>query len=257
MSKLPQPPQNINPLWMIFAFLSFTEIVLGIAVFNTDGGVQIALTCFTILFPVLVMVGFFGLLWFRPEHLYSPKDYTNDNAFLQGIKGAREARLGIEGLDEKIQAQIFTVLSSEQLVTQIAQLEGEQLQQALLEAAGNISNEIKETAFFTVSLKQFLPDAKEMVLPIDGFSDFKDLTDEIYFALADVITPFTYGSFWVLQDRESGQIFKHARTIANFASGYPVDDTRSLAEVGISAGMYLEAISLRPTPQTVAGAKKE
>ncbi len=92
MSRLPEPPKVLNPLWIIFLFFSFTEIMLGFVVFNTTGGIQIALTVFVILFPLLVSIGFFFILWYRPEHLYAPKDFISDESFLKSVGGTRISR---------------------------------------------------------------------------------------------------------------------------------------------------------------------
>src|SRR5215217_8040488 len=105
MTKLPQPPRNINPLWIIFLFFSFTELVLGVVVFYTSGGIQIALTVFVIGFPLLVAIGFFTLLWSRPEHLYAPKDYGSDESFLKGMEGSRTSREGLLNLESVIQGK--------------------------------------------------------------------------------------------------------------------------------------------------------
>jgi hypothetical protein len=65
----------LNPLWIISIFLSFTETMLGYAVFNTQGGIQISLTIFVLAFPVFVATFFFIILWNRPGHLYAPTNY--------------------------------------------------------------------------------------------------------------------------------------------------------------------------------------
>ena len=44
------------------------------ALTKTTGGVQIMLTLFVIVFPVLIASAFFLLLWFRPDHLYAPSN---------------------------------------------------------------------------------------------------------------------------------------------------------------------------------------
>ena len=92
MSRLPEPPKVLNPLWIIFLFFSFTEVMLGFVVFNTTGGIQIALTVFVIGFPLLVSISFFLILWNRPEHLYAPKDFISDESFLKSISGTRTSR---------------------------------------------------------------------------------------------------------------------------------------------------------------------
>ena len=64
-----------TPLWIISLFVSLTEVVLGTAVTQTVGGVQIALTAFVMSFPLLVASAFFAILWSRPWVFYSPSEY--------------------------------------------------------------------------------------------------------------------------------------------------------------------------------------
>jgi hypothetical protein len=56
----------ITPLWIVALFVSLTETVLGIAVTQTTGGVQVALTVFVLVFPVLIAGSFFAILWHKP-----------------------------------------------------------------------------------------------------------------------------------------------------------------------------------------------
>ncbi len=78
-----KPKQPLTPLWVISLFISLTETVLGLAVTKTTGTVQVMLTVFVIVFPVMIAAAFFVLLWFRPHHLYAPSDYSN-------VTGVRE-----------------------------------------------------------------------------------------------------------------------------------------------------------------------
>ena len=65
----------ITPLWIIALFVSLTELILGVAVTQTTGGIQIALTVFVIAFPTLIAAAFFGTLWLKNYVLYSPGDF--------------------------------------------------------------------------------------------------------------------------------------------------------------------------------------
>jgi hypothetical protein len=243
MSQLPKPPQNINPLWIITLFFSFTEIVLGVAIANTSGGIQIALTTFVIIFPFSSAIGFFILLWSRPQHLYAPKDYTNDETFLKSIESARTSRTNIVNLDKEIQDRVNNFLTSDELVQKLADSQGEQLKKLLQTTADDITSDIRESNFFTISLKKISPDLDDMIIPADGFTSFDSLTNEIYFALDGAVPPYTYGTTWVLKDKKSKNIFRHARMITGAGSGRFVEDNRTLNEVGIKAGMSLEVVS--------------
>ena len=81
---------RITPLWVVAAFVTLTETVLGYAVTKVTGDVQIALTSFVILFALLVAGGFFLILWNRPYVFYPPSEYASiDPArFIDAIRSA-------------------------------------------------------------------------------------------------------------------------------------------------------------------------
>jgi hypothetical protein len=74
---------------VISLFVSFTEITLGAATTQTTGGVQVALTAFVIVFPMLVAAAFFAVLWARPWAFYSPQEYSGVDArsFIEALQG--------------------------------------------------------------------------------------------------------------------------------------------------------------------------
>jgi hypothetical protein len=82
-------PSKITPLWIVAAFVTLTETVLGMALTRVNGGVQVALTCFVILFALLVAGGFFLILWNRPYVFYSPGEYgnTDPKGFIEAMRG--------------------------------------------------------------------------------------------------------------------------------------------------------------------------
>lgn len=86
---------RITPLWVVAAFVTLTETVLGYAVTKVTGGVQIALTCFVIGFALLVAGAFFLILWNRPYVFYSPSEYASvDPAkFIGAIRSALPKRV--------------------------------------------------------------------------------------------------------------------------------------------------------------------
>ncbi|MGH7774968.1 MAG: hypothetical protein ACREQA_22300 [Candidatus Binatia bacterium] len=81
---------RITPLWVVAAFVTLTETVLGYAVTKVTGNVQIALTSFVIVFALLVAGGFFLILWNRPYVFYPPSEYTSiDPArFIDALRSA-------------------------------------------------------------------------------------------------------------------------------------------------------------------------
>ena len=75
-----EPPKQqrlkaTTPLLVIASFVSLTEVVVGVALTQASGTVQLILTLFAVLFPVGVAVAFFLVLWNRPYVLYPPTEY--------------------------------------------------------------------------------------------------------------------------------------------------------------------------------------
>lgn len=82
-------PKTLTPLWVVSLFVTLTEVTLGVTVAQTQGGVQVALASFVIVFPVLVAASFFSILWARPWVFYSPNEYgrTDASSFIQALRG--------------------------------------------------------------------------------------------------------------------------------------------------------------------------
>jgi hypothetical protein len=233
------PPKVLNPLAIIFVFFSFTEVMLGYAVFNTSGNVQVALTAFVIAFPTLAASGFFVFLWFRPQHLYAPKDYGSDESYLKSMAEARNDRNGLVRLESEIEKIITAKLTSQEFVASVANASNEQVGYVLREAAADVSTRIRDQQFLTVTFEQFDPKVPDMIVPFDAFPTFSDLTDEVYFKLSPKIKPYHYGNQWVLRDSSNGMVLKSARMVANFPPGRPMQDRRSLEELGVRPGSRL------------------
>jgi len=254
MSRLPRPPRVITPLWIIFLFFAFTEVVLGLAVFKTTGGIQVALTIFVMGFPLLVAAAFFYLLIYRPENIFSPGEFRSDAGYIESrtIAYSNRPLSTQEDLNTKIEQEITQGLTSGQFAKRISPLQGEELTEALEDTAVTLSKEIRETNFFTVCLDRIAPDLNDLTMPIAAFATFGGLLDEIYFRLLQsggAVPSRTYGTHWVLRNKETGEVFKSIWMLEDVGSRDPlvsalVSDHRSLQEVGIKPGMTLEIVRL-------------
>src|SRR5205823_838226 len=83
------PRVRVTPLWIVATFVTLTETVLGLALTQVAGGVQVALTGFVIAFALLVATAFFLILWFRPYVFYSPSEFgdLDPKAFVDAMRG--------------------------------------------------------------------------------------------------------------------------------------------------------------------------
>jgi hypothetical protein len=73
--QLLRDKKAITPLWIVALFVSLTETVLGVAVTQTSGDIQVSLTVFVIIFPLLIAGSFFGILWSKPYVFYPPTEF--------------------------------------------------------------------------------------------------------------------------------------------------------------------------------------
>jgi len=111
----PTSGRAVTPLWIVSLFLTLTETVLGIAVIQTVGGVQIALTVFVLTFPLGVAAAFFVILWSRPWVFYSPAEYgdTDVGRYVDALAQAKFSRTTTRTAD--VPGEITVVGNPDQL----------------------------------------------------------------------------------------------------------------------------------------------
>ncbi|MEJ2621700.1 MAG: hypothetical protein P8163_16015 [Candidatus Thiodiazotropha sp.] len=233
-----------NPLGIIALFI---VLIYGFAALLVGSSSQIGaeerypIVWFLVIFPVIVLAVFGWLVSQHYEKLYAPRDYNSDEALLKVLQDRKEARPGLKELDNQIGKKIKTALSSEDLLPDVENRA--ELREKLKQAAESITNEIRSTSFITIDARQLTGSDEDVFeFPESAFSQFSDLTDEIYFLIENHVCPYEYGYSWVIRDPSDGHVIKNARMISGTKSGVPLTDERSLSEVGIRAGMVLEVV---------------
>jgi hypothetical protein len=88
-----------NPLTLITIF-SGIPIVSIYAIKYVSLELQFIFICFVIGFTVLLTLLTFTILFFKPEVLYAPNDYRNDENFLITMK-LKKAKARIRGAENK------------------------------------------------------------------------------------------------------------------------------------------------------------
>ncbi len=66
-----------NPLAVISILIGVVEAAFSYPVTRLSGLNQTICVIFMVVFPVLLMMCFFATVWFKPGHLYAPKDYAS------------------------------------------------------------------------------------------------------------------------------------------------------------------------------------
>lgn len=74
-----------NPLSIIALFVLFIEVIASLTM--TSNSLNVAqrswFVVFCTIFPLLVLIAFFLIAWFRPVNFYGPQDYSDDSIFLK------------------------------------------------------------------------------------------------------------------------------------------------------------------------------
>jgi len=242
----------ITPLWIVALFVSLTEVVLGVAMTQTQGGIQIALTVFVLAFPILIAGMFFTILWYKPYVFYPPKEFGNQTNVLDYVR-AMQGKLAFDSQMQNIQEAVRTTLMSETVISELTRVVSsksneeveEKIEEILNSASNSAINKINKIGYITISTIPLLKDKgsiwRESYDPNERVSSF---TDILYFKMRPEIPPFAYGSRWVLKDKETGKVF------TDLSSKYP--NNQPLSEAGIHAGMTLLIVNPKNVKENVS-----
>jgi len=246
------PNRKLTPLWVISLFVSLTEAFLSIAVTQTNGTIQLALTIFVIVFPLLIAIGFFAVLWYKPLHFYAPTEYGKKLSPRELAEVFTPKRnLDESKLYEDIQSTIRSTLASKELVSKLSETVAkgagkkieEQVAFVLTSAVDKTVEKIGSSNFLTIDSTQLLKESgKIWRVPYEQFATIGDLLDDIWFSLTPYVPAYTYGEKWILYNKRARVSLKD--TGFQWATTHnQIRDNRSLQEVGITPGTRLEIIN--------------
>lgn len=188
---------------------------------------------------IVVVVMVFMLVWSKPEHFVFDRTALLEREKMRRSAGSHQLNELAPTVEETLQRE----LPSDRITAMLSTRSGADLVAALKEEATRISENIKQSAFIAVDFRPFARELGIETYPIiAAFKTMGDLTDELYFALKDLVRPYAYGTDWILRDKASGRIFPTLRMLTGTPVGTPLTDTRSLDDVGIRAGKELEVV---------------
>jgi hypothetical protein len=233
------PRRGLSPLWIIAIFLSFCETVLGVAVTRTTGSIQVALTTFVTVFPVMIMISFFIILWKRPYVFYTPADFTKTvslGAYVEAMHSrdssnsvSQQAMKNIEGRMATIQA----ILQAPNDLNQRAEMVLKETVEAIQESVVKIDS------------RPLLSDQghvwEEAFEPNKPMSEF---LNSLWFEMeSSGLPPFTFGQVWALRVVATKSVIRLAGSLWARQKGLE-DDERPMSELGLKGGMALEIVGL-------------
>lgn len=119
----PKAPETVSASWftplaIIAGFLSLTELVVGVAITQVTGCVQVMLALFVMIFPTLIASAFFAILWSRPHVFYSPAEYgkMKPKDFVEAMRGhlpqAVVEQMALVGENPKDETANFELMNS-------------------------------------------------------------------------------------------------------------------------------------------------
>lgn len=232
--------QSPTPLWVISLFVSLTEIVVSYSLPESSGYVKIALTGFSIIYPILIAGGFFYVLWHRFYVFWPPSEFGNPVDFLRIIDALRTKNINQKNIHDILKDVIDETLKKAKDNPVSKKLSEDDLS-ALIKDLNSAAYSAWENSVITV-LTNCLPAAKgePIILPYIADRPIHYVLDEIWFEICDFIPAYSYGTTWLIQDINSGKFYDVGRPWAR-QKGLQ-EDERSLKDLGIKPGAKLRVI---------------
>lgn len=242
-----------TPLWIIASFISLSEISLTVGVIQTEGGIQVALTVFVLLFPLIVASLFFLILWNRPYVLYPPSDYGRETDVGSYVDAMLKKQSGEQNLFQNIEEVVLSSLTSDEAIKEITQklspiisenIEKE-VAQIMDSTADEVVEKIRKTNFFTIDFRPILGDQDGKVEQV-VYRPQSPMTEIFFLVSLKLLTYFEKNPSvsqveWHIVDIDNERIID---TYCSYRSGegYLEPDERTLSSVGIKPGMNLKVI---------------
>ncbi len=222
--------RRITPLWIVVVFVSLAETVIGVALTQTVGTVQLYLTYFVTLFPAGVASAFFLIIYRKAWVFYAPWEYRGPSE-IQAFRGDQAKPLDADRLDALLKEKIQNVVADETLAER---------------AVKSI-----QTGFLTIDSTPLLgAEGTTWRIPHTQFDNVQELLNNIWLSLPrEHVRPYSYGKDWILKDANSDKTFRDIGSSSAFARQSPLKrDTRMLEKVDIRPGMHLVVVSPRQLP---------
>lgn len=231
-----------NPLTVIAVFAALAEINATVSIGLIDKELQSIFIWFVIAFPTLLIVAFFITLNFNTKSLYSPSDYQQDDSFLD-ILNIQKNRKELSKIDLNVEKVIKDTILSKKTIQELSEIEVEKQKDFLEKLSQTLILKIQNKSFLSLDFSDFIEDDNIFRYPVESFSFFQELLDEIYHKIEKQTgSGYTYGKTWVLVDKQTGYTYRKQGTSLN-EKGVKID-LRKLDDVDITNGMELKIVKL-------------
>jgi hypothetical protein len=218
-----------TPLSLIAVILGMSDLFVGAAATQTIGWIQGMFAIVCVLLPVGIAAAVFVFLWKRPLVLYGAREAHLD-AYMRAISMHRRAL--------STQADGYATGIEEAVAVAVAAGRADVAQ--LVERAVSTAGRVADARSVAVDISAFRPDAPPVRFFADQASEVSELLDFVYFSLAPVVRPWTYGEQWLLRKADGTMLVNLG---SSWARGERRDrDDRALHTLGVVAGDQLVAV---------------
>ncbi|EOD70280.1 hypothetical protein [Amycolatopsis vancoresmycina] len=188
---------------MISLFLGLSETVVTVVLLQASGWVQGLLTVFATGFPILTAIGFFVLLWCKPEVLYAPADFAAGTTVAEYTEAmTRRTRREVQVAESIIRS------AANSLKEDLSKLGADTPAQDVI--IDNVANAIRNNVVH-IEIDNIVP-GKNVVaeMLVNETTTVQELLDFTYYSLEDFVDVYTYGISWQLINSRTEEVIEVA-----------------------------------------------
>lgn len=213
----------LTPLSIIALFISLSEVVAGIVATQTAGSTQLLLTIFVVIFPTVVALLFFFVLYNRPWVFYHPGEFDGETS-VDTFSAAMQRRLHkldgiVETNSKMVNADDFDKLDSD-----------------------HVAKDLASKGLIRLRTSEFSGEKGSVLyLPHDAFESVGLMLKYIWHSVGE-FSVNSYGIEWLIRNDDTGEIY--TRIGSRFARAYLGTrwDDRPLDEIGIRPGTTISLV---------------
>lgn len=201
--------RKVTPLKIIALFIILAETVSVGLVIKTSGLIQILLTCFVILYPILILIFFFIILWNKNYVFYTPNDFSkgvdvatfvesmsttynfDDSAFLSELNHIIHS-----GITSKEAISDFSKLFSDS-----KQNNKKEISEILNEISCRTLDNIRKEKLISISSIPIIGNQGIIWLTTwDSRKSLFSLIVNVFIKTNFLLSPFDYGKKWIIKN---------------------------------------------------------
>lgn len=217
---------------IIALFASLAEVSGTVVLRFLPERIQFIFIWFVILFPIIIVLLFFYILYKKPLHFYSPEYYQNETNFMASMADVIDNQQQIIGIVDVMNEALPQEVRN-QIQERVQQVEEnlEEIQAGSGEAKNGITLKVNGTEISAATVKSFYRKVFE----------YLDMNDISY----DQLVPYATGNKRYLINRENRHIAGGEFVAPIVVDGYYIETHKSKAAARSDIMKFLKELKLR------------